>query len=190
MDFYNLTRRELQNLYKKDEIPANTTNIAMTDALKSLEIVEGMEEFLKPSESETPYSSIESPCVPHTDCRISTKRKPIKEELESLQILMRTRHGSRKENVGERGSDNAEHPKKSTKLWLDRKRVTPLKTEAKDMKNVPETPAVVIARRQGTSASARQKMETSTNLEEVSVRQVYNTSRITYDQQDDLSPGG
>ncbi|KAL7003792.1 hypothetical protein U1Q18_004936 [Sarracenia purpurea var. burkii] len=191
MDFYNLTRRELQNLCKKNKIPANTTNIAMADALKALEIVEGMEEFLKPSESETAHSSVESPCVPRTGCTTSTRRKPIKEEHESSQILSRTRRGSRRANAGD-GEDTItkldvyETPaamtstqKRAPITFARLKMETPLKTEAKDMKNVPETPAAATARRRETVASARRKMETSANLEEASVRQVYSTRRST-----------
>ncbi|KAK9051457.1 hypothetical protein SSX86_028084 [Deinandra increscens subsp. villosa] len=51
MDFHSLSRRELQSLCKLNKIPANITNIAMADALHSLQIVEGINEFLKDSES-------------------------------------------------------------------------------------------------------------------------------------------
>lgn len=39
MDFHSLARRELQALCKKNKIPANITNVAMADALQSLEFV-------------------------------------------------------------------------------------------------------------------------------------------------------
>ncbi|KZV18229.1 high mobility group nucleosome-binding domain-containing protein 5-like [Dorcoceras hygrometricum] len=61
MEFHSLTKRELQSLCKMNKIPANMTNIAMADALKSLEFVEGIEEFLQPKESESAQSSMESP---------------------------------------------------------------------------------------------------------------------------------
>ncbi|OIT27303.1 PREDICTED: uncharacterized protein LOC109214124 [Nicotiana attenuata] len=61
MDFHSLTRRELQALCKKNKIPANITNVAMADALASLKTVDGIEEFLNPSESETANSSMVSP---------------------------------------------------------------------------------------------------------------------------------
>ncbi|XP_016459309.1 uncharacterized protein LOC107782882 [Nicotiana tabacum] len=57
MDFLSLTRRELQVLCKKNKIPANITNVAMADALASLDTVDGIEEFLSPCESETANSS-------------------------------------------------------------------------------------------------------------------------------------
>jgi hypothetical protein len=39
MDFHSLSRKELQDLCKKNKIPANLTNIAMADALKVLDKV-------------------------------------------------------------------------------------------------------------------------------------------------------
>ncbi|KAJ6697127.1 hypothetical protein OIU85_003483 [Salix viminalis] len=46
MDFHSLSRKELQDLCKKNKIPANITNIAMADALEALDKVEGLlEEF-------------------------------------------------------------------------------------------------------------------------------------------------
>ncbi|XP_016448075.1 uncharacterized protein LOC107773143 [Nicotiana tabacum] len=57
MDFHSLTRRELQALCKKNKIPANITNVAMADALASLDTVDGIEEFLNPCESETADSA-------------------------------------------------------------------------------------------------------------------------------------
>ncbi|KAJ6762382.1 ASPARTIC/GLUTAMIC ACID-RICH PROTEIN [Salix koriyanagi] len=46
MDFHSLSRKELQDLCKKNKIPANMTNIAMADALEALDKVEGLlEEF-------------------------------------------------------------------------------------------------------------------------------------------------
>ncbi|CAH9123358.1 unnamed protein product [Cuscuta epithymum] len=61
MDFRSLTRRELQSLCKKNKIPANRSNVAMADALKALKLVEGIEDFLKPLESESGISTVESP---------------------------------------------------------------------------------------------------------------------------------
>uniref|UniRef100_A0A251RRW4 Uncharacterized protein n=1 Tax=Helianthus annuus TaxID=4232 RepID=A0A251RRW4_HELAN len=39
MDFHSLNRRQLQSLCKLNQIPANITNVAMADALKSLQTV-------------------------------------------------------------------------------------------------------------------------------------------------------
>ncbi|KAJ8427937.1 hypothetical protein Cgig2_023313 [Carnegiea gigantea] len=93
MDFHSLKRRDLQALCKKNNIPANITNAAMADALKSLETVEGVEEFLIQLEnggSESPERSvITSPNVPRT----STRQKPSKEGLECSKLATRTRCG-------------------------------------------------------------------------------------------------
>ncbi|KAG6425620.1 hypothetical protein SASPL_116063 [Salvia splendens] len=84
MDFHGLTRRELQAFCKRNKIPANMTNAAMADALSALEIVEGIEDFMKTSQSESTQSSIElqdslevtSPYVPPTGGR-STRRRNV-----------------------------------------------------------------------------------------------------------------
>ncbi|GMH18453.1 hypothetical protein Nepgr_020294 [Nepenthes gracilis] len=94
MDFHALKRRDLQALCKKNRIPANMTNVAMADALRSLEIVEGLDEFLKQSEYETLESpekpSITSAIVPRT----STRKKTSKREQESLKSTTRYRPGA------------------------------------------------------------------------------------------------
>ncbi|KAM7463575.1 hypothetical protein LguiA_031696 [Lonicera macranthoides] len=105
MDFSTLARRELQALCKKNKIPANITNVAMVDALNALEIVEGVEELLKPAESKMENSSIESPgksahtqqSVPRTG--YSTRQKPVREENESPQNLTRTRIGGTRRRI-------------------------------------------------------------------------------------------
>ncbi|KAG9158074.1 hypothetical protein Leryth_000236, partial [Lithospermum erythrorhizon] len=56
MDFNTLSRRQLQFLCKNNKIPANITNVAMANALNALEFVEGIEEFLNPSETKIPQS--------------------------------------------------------------------------------------------------------------------------------------
>ncbi|CAH1414609.1 unnamed protein product [Lactuca virosa] len=83
MDFQTLNRRELQALCKLNKIPANITSIAMVEALKSLKTVEGIEEFLNSSRTETVGLSIESPerieitspRVPRTSSRTSSRKK-------------------------------------------------------------------------------------------------------------------
>ncbi|KAI3457880.1 hypothetical protein Pfo_014543 [Paulownia fortunei] len=107
MDFYRLTRRELQALCKMNKIPANMTNVAMADSLKALETVEGVEEFLQPCESETAQSSIESPVrsevtspyVPPTGGRSTRRRNLAKEEPETVKPLTRTQRTTRKTMV-------------------------------------------------------------------------------------------
>ncbi|KAL0317877.1 UNVERIFIED_CONTAM: hypothetical protein Sangu_2202000 [Sesamum angustifolium] len=104
MDFHCLTRRELQTLCKKNKIPANITNVAMADALKALEIVEGIGEFLQSCQSETAESSIESPVrsevtspyVPPTGGRSTRRRNVVKEEPETAKQMTRTQRTTQK----------------------------------------------------------------------------------------------
>ncbi|CAL5323497.1 hypothetical protein CsSME_00002175 [Camellia sinensis var. sinensis] len=196
MDFHSLTRRELQALCKKNKIPANITNIAMADALKALEIVEGMEELLKPCESETAQSSVVSPektvktspgVPPRTGCRTSTRRKVIQKEPESSQILTRTSRGTRRTITGD--VENAMFDVPTTPAMPSSRKIAPvastcrkmetqLNEEAENEKNVPEMPKETITRRRATGASARQKMETKKyQKEETSGLKVYSTRR-------------
>ncbi|KAM7251407.1 hypothetical protein ACFE04_023290 [Oxalis oulophora] len=78
IDFYSLGRRDLQALCKKNKIPANITNVAMADALKALETVEGLEEFLNQRASGNLDDSVpESPHVSVTATKTATRKKPI-----------------------------------------------------------------------------------------------------------------
>nr|GMC98686.1 high mobility group nucleosome-binding domain-containing protein 5-like [Ipomoea batatas] len=107
MDFRSLTRRELQALCKKNKIHANITNVAMADALQALDLVEGIEDFLKPSEAETAISSVELPhksdissqSVPST-VRRTARRKTVKNDTETSQSLTRTRNSTRRKLAG------------------------------------------------------------------------------------------
>ncbi|KAM0934086.1 hypothetical protein DsansV1_C32g0220281 [Dioscorea sansibarensis] len=79
MDFHSLPRRELQALCKKNKIPANMTNIAMADALQTLQTVEGLDgiqEFLSPSKE-----SMMSPDLPRTGRRTSVRRRMVQDEM-------------------------------------------------------------------------------------------------------------
>ncbi|XP_058206378.1 uncharacterized protein LOC131319937 isoform X2 [Rhododendron vialii] len=59
--------------------------------------VQGMGEFLNPSSVESPEKTVKaSPCVPRTGGRTTTRRKPINEEAESVQISTRARRGTRR----------------------------------------------------------------------------------------------
>ncbi|KAI3795297.1 hypothetical protein L1987_37948 [Smallanthus sonchifolius] len=104
MYFHSLTRRELQSLCKLNKIPANLTNVAMADALQSLEIVEGIEEFLKVSQSETAdlgesvkKVEVSSPKAPQTRCRTSNRQRVKTTENETLPptVTRTTRWGSK-----------------------------------------------------------------------------------------------
>ncbi|KAL0321669.1 UNVERIFIED_CONTAM: hypothetical protein Scaly_2463300 [Sesamum calycinum] len=78
--------------------------MAMADALKALEIVEGIEEFLQSCQSETAESSIESPVrsevtspyVPPTGGRSTRRRNVVKEEPETAKPMTRTRRTTQK----------------------------------------------------------------------------------------------
>ncbi|KAI3736115.1 hypothetical protein L6452_15648 [Arctium lappa] len=104
MDFHSLTRRELQSLCKLNKIPANITNVAMADALQSLQTVEGIEGFLNVSQSvtdglveSTKKVEVSSPKVPHNRCKTSTRQKVKIGEAENLQptAARTTRRGSK-----------------------------------------------------------------------------------------------
>ncbi|XP_031095323.1 uncharacterized protein LOC115999622 [Ipomoea triloba] len=104
MDFRSLTRRELQALCKKNKIHANITNVAMADALQALDLVEGIEDFLKPSESETAISSVELPHKSDISSRSvpsrTARRKTVKNETETSQTSTRTRNSTRRKLAG------------------------------------------------------------------------------------------
>ncbi|KAD4981755.1 hypothetical protein E3N88_18426 [Mikania micrantha] len=88
MDFHSLTRRELQSLCKLNKIPANITNIAMADALKSLQIVVGIETADLGEKVE----------ASHTRCRTSTRQKAKTTETETLpSTVSRTTRRGRKQ---------------------------------------------------------------------------------------------
>ncbi|KAI9157068.1 hypothetical protein LWI28_016499 [Acer negundo] len=133
MDFHSLTRKELQALCKNNKIPANTTNVAMADALTALDTVEGLEEILK--QSQLPEKAVpESPSIPRTATRTATRRKPIKEEPETAQPTSRTRRTTRKAIDQD--------------LDLEDKNVI-----------LAQTPAAPAIRRRAPAASARSKVE-------------------------------
>ncbi|KAL4573132.1 hypothetical protein LXL04_019927 [Taraxacum kok-saghyz] len=93
MDFHSLTRKELQSLCKLNKIPANITNVAMADALQSLDIVEGIEKFIEVTQSETTdlngskenVEEISSPKAPKTRCRTTTRKNVKTTERENIE---------------------------------------------------------------------------------------------------------
>ncbi|KAG5558999.1 hypothetical protein RHGRI_008813 [Rhododendron griersonianum] len=83
---------------QKQHIELQNQVIIMFDimSVKDTE-VQGMGEFLNPSSVESPEKTVKaSPCVPRTGGRTTTRRKPINEEAESVQISTRARRGTRK----------------------------------------------------------------------------------------------
>ncbi|XP_022844573.1 uncharacterized protein LOC111367761 isoform X2 [Olea europaea var. sylvestris] len=185
MDFHSLKRRELQELCKKNKIPANMTNVAMADALKALEIVEGIEDYLKPMESETAQSSIESPvkseetspCALSTVGRSTRRRNAVKEESETLPSRTTTRRSTRKTVVGEEGEKGvaietpalAATTRRRAQVSMVRRKVEAQFEEeeiGKEKKTLPPTPAPL-----GTTSRRKLKEEEST------VKKVYSTRR-------------
>lgn len=190
MDFHSLARRELQALCKKNKIPANMTNVAMADALQSLEFVDGIEEVLKTCESDVANSSMESPgksealaSVPRTGRR-TTQRKTIKHDSETMQTTTRSHcrtRGTVVRDIDEAKKDMLETPALPTtrrraattsvrvKLESAMKECEP-KEEIVDQveeekKDVPKTPAAALT-------SQRKEVKAKS-----SVRQVYSTRR-------------
>ncbi|KAF3964027.1 hypothetical protein CMV_011648 [Castanea mollissima] len=194
MDFHSLARKELQALCKKNKIPANMTNVAMADALQALQNVEGIEEFLNPSDSnlsQSPEKNVNgSPNIPRTAARASARRKPTKQETESTQPLTRTRRGTRGSAVQGIDQENKDVnvlitpaptvpgsrrrvPAASSRRKIEtqlREAEEDEKSEAQERSDVVETPVVPSTRRRAPATSALRKLET-----ENSVQRVYST---------------
>ncbi|KAJ6291173.1 hypothetical protein OIU76_023267 [Salix suchowensis] len=129
MDFHSLSRKELQDLCKKNKIPANMTNIAMADALEALDKVEGLlEEFTNVPEhdiQQSPEKAMSgSAKAPQTSARTSTR--------------IRTSTASARQKM------------ESTAMEI---------VEQQEKNNVPKTPATRSSRRMAPAVSARGKVE-------------------------------
>ncbi|OMP08528.1 hypothetical protein COLO4_06387 [Corchorus olitorius] len=152
MDFHSLTRKELQTLCKQNKIPANITNVAMADALKALETVEGLDEIMNQSQSPEKTINNSSQEILSTATRASTRRKTAKEEPKSTQPTTRTRRMT--------------------------KRTVELDEENRNV-NVPETPVMAATstttRRRAAVGTTRRKVEAQ--KEEGSVQHTYGTRR-------------
>ncbi|KAI3728648.1 hypothetical protein L6452_17287 [Arctium lappa] len=198
MDFQSLNRRELQALCKFNKIPANMTNVAMADALKSLETVEGIEEILNSSRSESAGSSIESPekieitspRVPRTSCRTSTRQKVKKiEESVPATASRTTGRGVRRQLVGEVNelkTPMVSSTRKKAPTTSCRNMGSQLNECEEVAKNdcldhekkcIPNTPVAIAthSRRKGTTALTHQ----DTVKKETAVHRVYSTRRST-----------
>ncbi|RDX57826.1 hypothetical protein CR513_62905, partial [Mucuna pruriens] len=94
MEFHTLSRKQLQTLCKKNKIPANTTNVAMADALAALDQVEGLDEFLNPIEGDAGTPNVHH----YTAGRASTQRKATRKETEvstvKRSVSVRVQRGS------------------------------------------------------------------------------------------------
>ncbi|GAB2264966.1 hypothetical protein Dimus_000037 [Dionaea muscipula] len=137
MDFHSLKRRDLQVLCKKNKIPANMTNLAMANALQSLDIVEGLEELLKQCETEASESPEKSEMTTRSLLRSSTRQRPKKEERDSSMTTIGTHRGSSRRIIVEETDQ--------------------------EKKDVSRTPAAVPSRtRRGLPMGSLQKKETET----------------------------
>ncbi|KVI04344.1 uncharacterized protein LOC112525740 [Cynara cardunculus var. scolymus] len=166
MDFHSLTRRELQSLCKLNKIPANITNVAMADALQSLQTVEGIEEFLNVSQSETdglvePMEKVEvsSPKAPQTRCRTSTRQKV-------------------------KNGDGVNLPPTATRTT--RRGSKQLTADVEDSKsNMVKTPAIASTRRKALATSSCRNVNNRLNeceeeaKKESTVQKAYSTRRST-----------
>ncbi|KAL3837974.1 hypothetical protein ACJIZ3_022565 [Penstemon smallii] len=205
MDFEMLSRRELQALCKKNKIPANMTNLAMTDALKALKNVnaffyfndyfknidvfnhrqvEGMEEFMLPSQSETAQSSIESPekmevtspIVPPTGGRTTRRRNVTKEEPETLQPTTRTRRTTRKTQTKDTNESKADATETPAVVQTTRRRA-PVSSVCRKMESqlkecAEEKDVLVTPAPSGATSRRRRGVK-----EESVVQRVYSTRR-------------
>ncbi|KAG4189444.1 hypothetical protein ERO13_A08G223300v2 [Gossypium hirsutum] len=163
MDFDCLTRKELQFLCKRNKIPANITNVAMADALKALEIVEGLEEFKNQSQSPEKIMNKTSQEIPSTIFRTSTRRKPTKEEHQTAQSTVPTRKTTRRTAELDEENKNlnvteTETPAVTTNTSKRAKKTEP---EVKDQRksDLVETPALQSGRRKPGVGSTRRKVE-------------------------------
>ncbi|EEF42333.1 A-kinase anchor protein 200 [Ricinus communis] len=190
MDFHSLARKELQALCKKNKIPANMTNVAMADALKALEKVDGLDEVINAPRSD-PQQSPEKTGnpEPRTVCRTSTRRKPINVEPESSQLPTRTRRTTKKTSAAEEAEqeNNNENLLETPAVSTSRRRVTAASARRKidtqlmesvedekaavgeEKSDVPETPAIRSSRSKAPVVSTKKK------IEEKSVQRVYGT---------------
>ncbi|KAA3471863.1 Zinc finger, CCHC-type [Gossypium australe] len=161
MVFDCLTRKELQFLCKRNKIPANITNVAMVDALKALEIVEGLEEFKNQSQSPEKTMNKTSQEIPSTISRTSTRRKPTKEEHQTAQSTVRARKTTRRTAELDEENKNlnvTETPAVTTNTSRRAKKTEP---EVKDQRksDLVETPALQSGRRRPGVGSTRRKVE-------------------------------
>ncbi|XP_077247447.1 uncharacterized protein LOC143887222 [Tasmannia lanceolata] len=160
MDFHSLSRKELQTLCKKNKIPANMTNVAMADALKALNNIEGIDDNQQGAQpenlSESPEKSeMGSPDLPRT-CRRSSRRRPVKDsdqtENESKDLVessrpLRTRRGT----AAKASSAKTEQDqiKADSSVLMENNRL-----------EIPQTPVIRTVRKRATATSVRRKTET------------------------------
>ncbi|XP_020264701.1 uncharacterized protein LOC109840451 [Asparagus officinalis] len=110
MDFHSLPRRALQALCKRNKIPANMTNIAMADALSSLQSVEGLDQILEEIETPTKAPS-PTPTRPPNPARSCRKNSP---------FVWSENEKQNKKRRAKQESPDSPTPKRSRTLWPTR----------------------------------------------------------------------
>ncbi|KAI3515468.1 hypothetical protein L1887_14364 [Cichorium endivia] len=192
MDFNSLTRKELQSLCKLNKIPANITNVAMKEALQSLDIVQGVEKFISVSQSESVVLDeskdnveVSSPKVPTTRCRTTTRQKIKTTETENVQptVTRPTRRGTTKKLAG--GFEEPKNDVLETPALSSTRRKAPATSSRRnvnsqlddceqDAKDDQKSPAPVVTK------SRRKVAATSTTVKkESNVKKIYATRRST-----------
>ncbi|XP_013616482.1 PREDICTED: suppressor of Mek1-like isoform X2 [Brassica oleracea var. oleracea] len=167
MDFHSLLRRDLQFLCKRNKIPANMTNLAMADALKSLEIVEGLDEYMNQNDAnvlQSPASVAKLP--PSTAARTTRRKTAMKAEPQSssqLVVVNRSCRLKSKSLHGEMEQENVDEESKTSNVKIE--------------VSVAKTPAARSTRKASAAASCKSKVQESKKGE--LVQSAYSTRRST-----------
>ncbi|CAF1887249.1 hypothetical protein YC2023_014226 [Brassica napus] len=166
MDFHSLLRRDLQFLCKRNKIPANMTNLAMADALKSLETVEGLDEYMNQNDAnvlQSPASVAKLP--PSTAARTTRRKTAMKTEPQSSSQLVVNRSCRLKSKSldGEMEQENVDEESKTSNVKIE--------------VSVAKTPAAWSTRKASAAASCKSKVQESKKGE--LVQSGYSTRRST-----------
>ncbi|ESQ41699.1 hypothetical protein EUTSA_v10013127mg [Eutrema salsugineum] len=170
MDFHSLLRRDLQFLCKRNKIPANMTNLAMADALKALDIVEGLNEYMNQSDSnvlQSPTSVAKQP--PSTATRTTRRKTAIKAEPQSSSQL-----GNRSCHMTSKSLAITEMDQETINKNVSQQPDTNI---VKSQDNVAKTPAARSTRKALAATSCSSKVQES--KKDVLVQSVYSTRRST-----------
>ncbi|XP_022996217.1 FK506-binding protein 5-like isoform X2 [Cucurbita maxima] len=211
MDFRSLSRRDLQALCKRNKIPANTTNVAMADALSVLPLVEGIEEFLNGEGSGVPESPMKQEFVNseilRTAQRTTTRRKTVKDE----SVTTRTRRAAAARCTEESENRDLNVVLTTPSLASGRRRMAAASSACKkvdfqmtvdvvekedsnldqEKNDIEKTPSIVESRKRVAAASTRRRTETRNNG--ATERRVYSTrrsARLLEKSMESLSLGG
>ncbi|KAG2293608.1 hypothetical protein Bca52824_040277 [Brassica carinata] len=141
MDFHSLLRRDLQFLCKRNKIPAKMTNLAMADALKSLETNDA-------NVLQSPASVAKLP--PSTAARTTRRKTAMKAEPQSSSQLVVVNRSCRLKSKSLHGEMNQENVTEESKTYN-------VKIEV----NVAKTPAAWSTRKASAAASCKSKVQES-----------------------------